>query len=113
VAGDSPTIRVDRSEPIVVIEIVGELRLDTAHRLLATGLKELAEVPVGLVLDVGGMSFGDKLALTVISRWPARRNATREFAWSWCCHIRVQQRLRRLGMRFIDVFDSSGPQRPS
>lgn len=61
------TVTVLRARAVTVIEIRGELRLDTAPIVLAAGMKELAEQPAGLLLDVGGMQLGDELGVTVIS----------------------------------------------
>jgi anti-anti-sigma factor len=113
VVGAPLTLRVDRSQPVVVIEVAGELGLENASRLFAVGLKELAEEPVGLVLDVGGMRLGEKLGLTVISALARRAERDRGIRVVLSgVSPAIHQRLCRLGMRsFIDVFDSTDAAR--
>jgi anti-sigma regulatory factor (Ser/Thr protein kinase) len=110
--GPPLTVTVLRKRAVSVIEIWGELRLDTAHIVLAAGMKELAEEPAGLMLDVAGMELGDELGVTVIST--LARRAARDPG------IRVvlarpapalRQQMRRWGTGFVDAFDTTADAR--
>lgn len=102
------TVTVLRSRAVTVIEIRGELRLDTAPIVRVAGMKELAEQPAGLMLDVGAMKLGDELGLTVISALARRANRDPGIRVVVARPSpAVRRQMRRLGMGFVNAFDTT------
>jgi anti-anti-sigma regulatory factor len=57
--------RIDRSLPITVLELAGELRLGTVQNVRAALLKCLAECPTAVVVDLSRVAIRSEIALTV------------------------------------------------
>ncbi|GAA3397068.1 STAS domain-containing protein [Cryptosporangium minutisporangium] len=69
---------IDRTLPVTVLQVDGELRLRTVSQVRVAVLKCLVECPEAVVVDLSGVVVGDRIALTVfraVSRqaamWPS------------------------------------------
>lgn len=58
---------LESRSPVALVRVDGELNLATSVELRAALHKALAEQPVGIVVDVGGLTVEDDLTLTVFS----------------------------------------------
>jgi anti-anti-sigma regulatory factor len=66
---------IDRTTPITVLQVDGELRLGTVAQVRAAVLKCLAECPEAVLVDVSGMVVASPVAVTVFGA-VSRRAAT-------------------------------------
>jgi anti-anti-sigma factor len=97
-------ISVERG-PVTVVRVAGALSLGNAHLLRRTVMKELAEDPIGVVLDLGGLQDHDELGLIMISTIAKRAARERGLRVALTAtRPAVQSRLRALGSTNVESF---------
>jgi anti-anti-sigma regulatory factor len=115
---DRPAVTVDRSSdrfcPVPVLRVGGELCLVNAPLVEAETAKVLPEALLGLVLDLSDLRLGDELGLLILPM--IARRAEREHGLRVAlagASTAVRARLRQLGARFLDNFDTVEQARAS
>ena len=59
------TCEIDRTLPVTVLQLTGDLRLGTVHEVRAALLKCLVECPAAVVVDLSGAWIASRTSLTV------------------------------------------------